>query len=624
MQLEFFSVENLQAPSVEQLESLALAAIGKLLDAGHPASLGFSGGKDSSVVSNLLMTAATLAVKRGLHPLIVVTSSDTLVENPEISLHFRTELRKMIEYGKANGFKVITKVALPNLASTFQMKVLSGRGLPSYAGTSSDCSVDLKVSSQIRERKSIFKALQSKGYSEPCTLLGSRFSEGQKRSAGMKARNDSADSPVRNKDGDLVMCPIAHWDEESVYEYLGLASSGIIASYSDFEETKRIYSNSMATSCMVVADAIFEGGKRQRIGKCGARTGCWTCLQAEDKSLANMVKFDDRYAYARGLLRLNNFMRNIRWDWSRRHWVGRTIRAGYVAIEPDTFHPDTIRELTRYMLQLDHDERVRAERAGARPMFQILPIDMLIAIDAIQSLNGVAKPFACVADYWAINEEGVRYDIPDIEEVPKTPPPTARFYLVESELEQGEWDKASRDRPFDGIRDAYVEALTERSGCNAELRELDYGLKTWDAETEKTFTVDAESAGLIFEFEFERLVQMHKQGFAAGGVVSAYLWYRQYGVLNLSHGMVREHDEFARRTQWKDRNGMTLSYDVADLQARSVEFKDLPPHAAKAWRHKATTNSAQMEIDPSLLLMDLEDNSDEAGPMEEEAPYEFA
>ena len=59
------------------------------------------------------------------------------------------------------------------------------------------------------------------------------------------------------------------------------------------------------------------------------------------------------------------------------------------------------------MLQLDHDERVRARRSGERPKFQIIGLEALIAIDAMQSLNGLARPFSMWADLRAI-ESGVR------------------------------------------------------------------------------------------------------------------------------------------------------------------------------------------------------------------------
>ena len=54
--------------------------------------------------------------------------------------------------------------------------------------------------------------------------------------------------------------------------------------------------------------------------------------------------------------------------------------------------------LTRFMLQLDYDEEQRAVAADERPKFQLLPLKMMIAVDALQWLNGVTRPFAAWAD----------------------------------------------------------------------------------------------------------------------------------------------------------------------------------------------------------------------------------
>lgn len=592
-QLDFFPDANVYQPTVAELEADAIKAIYNLFVLGHPVACSFSGGKDSAVVTHLVLHCARLAVQNGLTPVVVVMTSNTLIENPEITVHFRAEHSKMRAYGKKHGFKVITKEVQPYFASTFQAKVLTGRGLPSFAGTSSDCSVDLKITPQQRERRKMFAALKSKGLAEVVTVLGTRFFESARRESLMKARGDRPDVPVRNADGELVMSPIAMWTTDDVWEMIGLASSSIVESYSDFEDTRRIYANSMSTSCAVVADALLEGEKKQRLGKCGARTGCFTCLQTEDKSLENLIAFDERYAYARGLNKLNKFLRNTRWDWNRRHWVGRTIKAGYIAIEPDTFHPVMVRDLTRYILQLDHDERERASQAGVAPMFEILPFSMLVGVDALQSLNGVARPFACMADWRDINVRGIRYEIPEIEEVQKTPMPAARFFSVGQSF-----DETSIHQDWDGIRDPILEALTEDSPCQPELAMTKSGYLAWDADSQDMFSVDAESAEMILEFEMERLAAMHDEGYAAGGIVAGYLWYRNYGVLNLHHSMVSFHDECARRTQWKDRNNMTLEYSIDDLLARALQFHELEPLAAKIWSKKATTDSAQMWLEP--------------------------
>lgn len=101
---------------------------------------------------------------------------------------------------------------------------------------------------------------------------------------------------------------------------------------------------------------------------------------------------------------------------------------------------------------------------------------------------------------------------------------------------------------------------------------------------------------MILDFELERLVEMHDRGFFPGGITAGYRWYLNYGTLTLSRAQQREHDDIARRTDFKDRLGLTLDYDVADLLDRAVRYGALPAPARVAWGHKATTSGAQVDL----------------------------
>ncbi|MEC4720437.1 phosphoadenosine phosphosulfate sulfotransferase [Noviherbaspirillum sp. CPCC 100848] len=588
--LELFRSEDIGLP-LEDLIAMAEQSIFRLFANNVPVLVAFSSGKDSSTVANLVLSAAKKYVANGGHAVVLVTSSDTLVENPEVAANVRKELHKMEVYAKKHGIDLTTKIVYPHLLSTFQVKTLSGRGLPSFAGSSSDCTGDLKIQGQRSFRGKFFREIKNNGLPPAVTCLGTRYLESTIRAAKMQARSERAEEPVQNKDKEWVLSPICWWSDEDVWTYIGYASSGLIDSYSDFEEMKRIYSHSSGTSCVIVADALREGGQKKRTGGCGTRTGCHTCLRSEDKSLQQMVEYSDDYAYARGLIRFNKFLRNTQYDWSRRHWVGRTIREGYITVQPDTYHPRMVRELTRYMLQLDFDEYVRSKAAREPRKFTLLPLEMMITVDALQSLNGICTPFAIWADYRDIHFRGVRYDIPEVPAVPPSPIPDAKYLYVGKE-----WDTTDEHAGWNGLRDPLFEALTEGSGCMPEIRELKNGHAVWDIPTNQSFTVDPESAFMIFEFESENLIKQAERKWWPGGITAAYKWYLQYGALQLSHGQVSEHDEFLRRTAFKDRHGLTLEYDIDALLKRSISFNQLPDEARKAWAHKATTDSAQLSF----------------------------
>jgi DNA sulfur modification protein DndC len=316
------------------------------------------------------------------------------------------------------------------------------------------------------------------------------------------------------------------------------------------------------------------------------------CQQAEDRSLQNMLEYDDRYSYARGLNKLNKFIRNTRYDMSRRHWIGRTIKANWICIAPDTYHPTMVRELFRYMVQVQHDERVRARRAGERPRFEIFSDKMVLTLDAYWSLTGLATPFSAWADVDAITNDRVRYDIPDIEPFPVCDVPDARFIHVGNE-----WEEQVSMSQNAGLRDAYVESLLEGSACAPNLKTIkSTGRVIWDVGSSGAFEVDDESVAMIMDFEMDRLLEMQRQyskDWMPGSITFGYKWYLAYGALKLSPGQAAIHDKLLRRTAFKDSIGMTCNYDIEALRARSTRFADLPDDARRAWTKKASMDSAQ-------------------------------
>lgn len=563
-------------------------AIYQLYKAGRPVYYGYSGGKDSAIITDIGLRAARRYKAEGGNPISVVGTSNTLMENPEIHAHYVSELNKMGAYARKHGLALKTAIIKPTLASTWQVKILTGRGIPSFAGGKSDCTTDLKISPQIRFRKNLFATWNKQGLPEPVTLLGVRREESVIRANRMRERGDSATEPVRNKDKDLVLAPIADWSELDVFEHLGNVTNGLAESYSDFKETDRIYAHSAGTSCSVVAMDTYDARKSPG---CGARHGCWGCQKAEDKSLEAMLAYDPRYAYALGLNKLNKLIRARRYDWSLRHWVGRTIKGGFVEIKPDTYHPKFIRELTRYMLQLDYDEEVRSRRAGEAPKFRILPLEMMIAIDALQSLNGLAQSFQVWADYRDIHQGKRRYDIPEVAITPAQPLPQAKYLYVGTE-----WDDGLNSN-WHGLRSDYIEGILGDSPCLPPLQELKDGTKVWGVHHEQQFDIDSESAMLIEDYEVDRLLEYNERGHCAGDIGFGYKWYAQYGVLTLSHAQLAKHDEVLRRTAFKDSMGLTLDYSIEDLLAKSTAFEDLPAAAQSAWRPAKKEGAEAEEAD---------------------------
>jgi hypothetical protein len=174
----------------------------------------------------------------------------------------------------------------------------------------------------------------------------------------------------------------------------------------------------------------------------------------------------------------------------------------------------------------------------------------------------------------------------------ETPLPDAKFLYVGKD-----WDNSAPDSAWTRMRDAYVEALTEGSGCTPDIRLLKDGSAVWDLETEQGFTVDQESAVMFLDFETENMLAMYDASYNRGGITQAYKFYVQYGVITLSHAQLAKHDEVLKRTAFKDRLGATLDYDINALLEKAIPFSQLPEAARKIWASKATTDSAQAELE---------------------------
>ncbi|SOY94551.1 hypothetical protein CBM2599_B20136 [Cupriavidus taiwanensis] len=86
-----------------------------------------------------------------------------------------------------------------------------------------------------------------------------------------------------------------------------------------------------------------------------------------------------------------------------------------------------------------------------RPKVELRPLDLRLAVDALQTLKGLARSFAVWA--WRdIRLRGIRYDLP---EVPQTVGPAARCLHVGKE-----WDDIAALAEWSGLRNPYVESFT--------------------------------------------------------------------------------------------------------------------------------------------------------------------
>ena len=108
----------------ETPEAISLQAIGSFMQAGRPAIVLFSGGKDSSVLLNIALTAAIDQAKQGRKPMVVIAHSDVGVENPEIQGLVSGEIAKAARFAREHGVTAVERVATPAFSDTFPVRVI--------------------------------------------------------------------------------------------------------------------------------------------------------------------------------------------------------------------------------------------------------------------------------------------------------------------------------------------------------------------------------------------------------------------------------------------------------------------------------------------------------------------
>lgn len=288
----------------------------------------------------------------------------------------------------------------------------------------------------------------------------------------------------------------------------------------------------------------------------------------KDQSLLAMIESDmERYGYMAAPNAMRNFIMNTQWDFNRRQWVGRQIKDNTITVRPDTYSPDMCLDLLRYALTCDVNEKQKAQEAGlTEPRFELVPIEALIAIDALWSLQGWHKPFQAIMEYVDIYENGKRYLVPEVLAVKRQPMPKPRYISVLS-------FHTNRIGVFSGLRHPLLEMHGD-SPCMG-TKQTSNGKTVMDVEMHTSFTVDTEGAFLALDFELGNLVKKHRNASATHGLSQGYKWWVMMGVISLSPQQISVHDEILKRTEIKEAMGLA-GPDVTHDYLMSISLDHKP------------------------------------------------
>jgi len=261
-----------------------------------PWVVGYSGGKDSTAVLQIVWLALQGLPEERRHKPVHVISTDTLVENPVVAAWVTHSLEVMKSAARDAGLPISPHRLTPAVADTFWVNLI-GRGYPAPRPKFRWCTERLKIkpsNSFIRE--------MVKSHGEAILVLGTRKAESSGRSHRMTKletrRVRDLLSPNSSLPNCLVYSPIEDWSNDDVWTFLMQVTNAW--GYSNKELLTMYQGASPDGECPLVVDSSTPS--------CGdSRFGCWTCtLVDKDKSMSAMIQNDEEKEWMLPLLDLRN------------------------------------------------------------------------------------------------------------------------------------------------------------------------------------------------------------------------------------------------------------------------------------------------------------------------------
>jgi len=262
-----------------------------------PWVIGYSGGKDSTAITQLAwMAIEQLPPIERTKPIYIVTT-DTLVENPVVANWVNTSLEQMRSTAEDKDLPIQPHLLTPAVEDSFWVNLI-GKGYPAPRHKFRWCTERLKI-----KPTSVFIADKVSVSGEVVLFLGARSAESAKRASSLNKRKefkteDFGLTPHPDLVGCQVYTPIADWGNDDVWQFL----LNVPNPWSfDNKQLMAMYRGATADNeCPIVVDTSTPS--------CGkSRFGCWVCtLVDEDKSMSAMIQNDAEKEWMLPLLHFRN------------------------------------------------------------------------------------------------------------------------------------------------------------------------------------------------------------------------------------------------------------------------------------------------------------------------------
>jgi DNA sulfur modification protein DndC len=331
----------------------------------RPWIIGFSGGKDSTVMLQLVWEALRQA--KYFHGFVArdvyVVCNDTMVENPVITEYVYRVLDKILEAARNQDLPIQVVKTLPRLEDSLWVNMI-GRGYPAPNNAFRWCTERLKIKPTSR-----FITEQVDEFGEAIILIGTRSSESANRAKSMNKHAIKGKRLTKHpiQPNTYMYAPIRYLQLEQVWYIINTMPSPWGASN---EELFRIYANASADDyeCPVVVTDM----RHQSCGQ--SRFGCWMCtVVKEDKSMAALIS--NGFTWLRPLLDFRDEIVAERNDTQKRM---PTRRDGTQAVnDMGCYHPWYRASILKRLLN------AQKEIQKDNPHIELITNQQLIAIQTI-------------------------------------------------------------------------------------------------------------------------------------------------------------------------------------------------------------------------------------------------
>ena len=358
----------------------------------RPWMIGFSGGKDSTLLCCLVMEMLQRLTPDKRNKTVYIVTSDTMVENPIVRDYMHKMSHLIGKSGKE--LQIQSDIIYPKVEDTFWCKVI-GLGYPTPEPPGFRwCTDRLKIQPM---NAYTYETIRNNG--EVILLLGVRKAESTYRANNIRAREIEGKLLVPHKDikNAYIYNPLTEIPNEEVWKFL-LKGDGLSPWGSDNKYLFSLYQGEKLDEEQSVIGQI----DKEKIPVTGnSRFGCWICTMVkEDKSLQTFIDRGETWLVP--LRNFRNWLIGLRSDPNAREYKRRN---GSVYRKPDgtigqgPFTMETRKEMLRRLLQLE-------EETG----FSLITIDELKQIDLLWDNEGDLSRRSLVKIYSSVKGKQLPWD----------------------------------------------------------------------------------------------------------------------------------------------------------------------------------------------------------------------